>query len=238
MPVAVAGGLTGFSMHLLQEELVPVRERCTSACDAEINALDATTIGRYSASAHMAGNVLVASSVALGPLSAVFGAWTSEHPDAWQHALEDTVLVGEVLGVSVLVHQVTAFASRRPRSYLFGAAPDELKRDADAYLSFYSGHTANAFAVASASSYLFTRRHPESPWIVPMWTFTHSLAVLQGTTRVMAGYHYWSDVLIGALVGSTVGVTIPALYEHTDTLTLSAIPTRGGATVSLRWQAP
>lgn len=232
-------------MHLLQDELVPVPDRCArpgspTPCDRDaLPSIDATVRGRYSAPAHTMGNVLVASSVALGPIVSVLGAWGSEHDDRWEHALEDAVILGEVLGVSVFVHQLTAFATRRPRPYVYGSAtPDELKAGADAYLSFYSGHTANAFAVASASSYLFTKRHPDSPWIVPLWTFSHSLALLQGTSRVMAGYHFWTDVLVGALVGSSLGLAIPFLHERevSEQVSFSAAPVPGGAAVTLRLQ--
>lgn len=246
VPVAVASGLTGGAMHLLQDELVPVTARCArpgaaTPCDGEaVNALDATVRGRYSAPAHTAGNVLVASSMVLGPAVSVLGSIGSEHDDAWLHALEDAVIISEVLGVSVFIHQATVFATRRPRPYAYGTtAPAELKAGADAYLSFYSGHTANAFAVASASSYLFTKRHPDSPWVVPLWTFSHGLALLQGTSRVMAGYHFWSDVLVGAAVGSTLGLAIPYLHQRgvSEQVGFSVMPVPGGAAASL-WLQP
>lgn len=246
VPVAIAGGLAGGAMHLLQDELVPVPARCArpgaaTPCDGEaLNALDATVRGRYSAPAHTVGNVLLASAMVLGPTVSVLGAIGGEHDDAWLHALEDAVIIGEVLGVSVFVHQATVFATRRPRPYAYGnTAPAALRAGADAYLSFYSGHTANAFAVASASSYLFTRRHPNSPWVVPLWTFSHGLAVLQGTSRVMAGYHFWSDVLVGAAVGSSLGLAIPYLHQSavSDQVGFSVMPVPGGAAASL-WLQP
>lgn len=237
LPVTAAAAITGGAMFILKDELVPEGERCAPACDRDaINGFDATVRGRYSAGAHTAGNVLVSTSIALGPAVALLGALGSDHPDRWQHALEDVALVAEVLGVSVMVHQITAFATRRPRPYAYGTtAPLETRTGPDAYLSFYSGHTANAFAVASATSYLFMRRHPDSPWALPLWTFSHGLAAWQGASRVMAGYHFWTDVLVGAFVGEALGLAIPALHETgSDLPTVTAAPTTGGATLQLR----
>jgi len=230
VPLASAAGLVGGTLHLLREELVT--ERCAPTCDeGRVNAFDASTLGRYSGPTHDVGTALIATSLAFAPSVTLLGAWASDRDDAWVHALEDAVLLAEVLGTSVFAHQLTAFAAQRPRPYAYGAeAPDDLRQGANTYLSFYSGHTANSFAMATATSYLFTRRHPKSPWVLPLWTFSHGLAVLQGYTRVSSGYHYWSDVLVGAAVGSALGLTIPLLHEQQ----LHVQPTPGGAGLAIQ----
>ena len=82
----------------------------------------------------------------------------------------------------------------------------------DASLSFYSGHSATAFAMATATSRIFMLRHPDSDWVVPLWLGSEALAATTAVLRVEAGKHFWSDVAIGALVGSAVGYLVPEMH--------------------------
>ncbi|MHB1400283.1 MAG: phosphatase PAP2 family protein [Trichloromonadaceae bacterium] len=67
------------------------------------------------------------------------------------------------------------------------AAPDRF--------SFPSGHTMTAFAVFAAFA-------PILPASVPVFL---PLAVLIGLSRVFLGLHYPTDVLVGAVLGSSMG---------------------------------
>ena len=238
MDLAIAGAsiATGTTLHLLREELVS--DRCWPNCDAtRVNAFDATTLGTHSEPANQAGNVLVAATVTLAPAVGLFAALGSGDDDRWLHFAEDTLIVAETLGLSILVHQMVTFASQRPRPYAYAQHIDPtLGGEANTYLSFYSGHTANAFAAATATSYLFTRRHPGSPWIGAVWAFSHSLAVLQGYSRVASGYHYWSDVLVGAVMGSGIGLVVPVLHGSEGrelAWTVAPVPTSAGMTLGV-----
>ncbi len=236
VPLGAAAALAGGSMHLLQDELVA--ERCGLDCDPNrVNAFDATTLGTYSEAASIGGNVLVTANVVLGPTVALISAIDADHPDRFMHFAEDVTLLGQTLGLSVFVHQLTAFATQRPRPYVYASSlSPALRDDANSYLSFYSGHTANGFAVATATSYLFMRRNPESPWVVPLWTMSHGLAALQGYLRVASGFHYWSDVLVGAAMGSALGLAVPWLHELPDSeIALTPMPLRGGAALAVSW---
>jgi membrane-associated phospholipid phosphatase len=84
-------------------------------------------------------------------------------------------------------------------------------------LSFYSGHTSTAFAMATAYGYLFTARHPRSKWIAPVWILGYAYASTTGVLRVAAGKHFWSDVIVGAIAGTAVGLAIPAAHRLTKT---------------------
>lgn len=67
--------------------------------------------------------------------------------------------------------------------------------------SFFSGHTSTAFAGASASCYL------EKDYCISGYT----LAAAVGYLRIAADRHWASDVIVGALVGST-GQLLPAVF--------------------------
>jgi membrane-associated phospholipid phosphatase len=63
--------------------------------------------------------------------------------------------------------------------------------------SFPSGHASQAFAMASAIS-----MHADSPWVGGV---AYGLAGLVGLARMETRDHYASDVVAGALVGTTIG---------------------------------
>ena len=67
--------------------------------------------------------------------------------------------------------------------------------------SFPSGHTASAFAFATAVGA-----------DLPALSFPlDALAAAVGYSRVHLGVHYPSDVIVGAVLGSAVGTTVRAI---------------------------
>ncbi len=213
LPVALTAGLLGGGLQLLREELID--DRCAPHCDGtRVNALDGITRGHYSAAAANTGNALVVANVSL-PL--LVGAFDVGYGGArWREYGEDVLIVGQSLAVTVALQQLVAFAAQRPRPYTYNAGLDPaLLRSANSYLSFYSGHTANAFAAASSYGYLFSVRHPNSRYRGAVWALGYGLAGLQGYLRVAAGYHYLTDVLVGAAAGTSVGLLLPWLHQLT-----------------------
>lgn len=81
--------------------------------------------------------------------------------------------------------------------------------------SFPSGHTTQAFAIASVVA-----SHYESPWIQ---TAAYTLAGLVGWSRMEHNAHYASDVLAGALIGTVIGRSVVRLHE-TERLRITAAP--------------
>jgi len=80
-----------------------------------------------------------------------------------------------------------------PVTFVYDATlTDDERTTPDAGLSFYSGHTSTVFCMATAYSYTFTKRHPHSPLVIPVWLATHALAATTGVLRVEAGKHFWA----------------------------------------------
>lgn len=69
------------------------------------------------------------------------------------------------------------------------------------HVSFVSGHTSSAFAIAT----VFSQYYKERPWVV--WT-SYSLATLVGLSRMYDNKHWFSDVIGGALLGTWIGYTL------------------------------
>jgi undecaprenyl-diphosphatase len=69
--------------------------------------------------------------------------------------------------------------------------------------SFPSGHAATAFAAATAVGVLHPRLR--APLL--------ALAVMVAVSRVYLGVHFWSDVLVGSLLGVAVGIAAARLFR-------------------------
>jgi membrane-associated phospholipid phosphatase len=72
--------------------------------------------------------------------------------------------------------------------------------------SFPSGHTMEAFAMATAISLLFSRKKI----IIPVCTW----AIMVAYSRMALGVHYPSDVLAGILIGTFIGWFVPWIFNH------------------------
>lgn len=97
--------------------------------------------------------------------------------------------------------------------------------------SFPSGHTTQAFAVASVVA-----AHYASPWVKAA---AYGLAGLVGLSRMEQGAHYASDVLAGALIGIAVGNAVVRLHDS-ERLRISVVPSASprsrGVALGLRFQ--
>jgi membrane-associated phospholipid phosphatase len=179
-------------------------------CDpGDVNAFDRTVIGFHDDGARIASNV---GAVSL-PLLAGLGSFLDVKPFGWSAALEDVVLVAESAAISGAVNQVVKNAFLRPRPYMYVAETAEEKgRARENFRSFYSGHTSLAFSTSVAFAYIFSVRRPDSPWRYAVWGFAIAAASAVGVCRVLAGAHFWTDVITGAAVSSAFGLLTPALH--------------------------
>jgi membrane-associated phospholipid phosphatase len=86
----------------------------------------------------------------------------------------------------------------------------------DRHRSFFSGHTSQAFAAASAQcmNHLNLPLYGVSP-AVPC-AAGYVVAAFVGGLRMMADRHYMTDVLVGASVGTLVGLLVPWLFHYRE----------------------
>lgn len=81
------------------------------------------------------------------------------------------------------------------------------------YESFFSGHTSTAFYSAVFISKTFTDMYGKSAWSYIVWGTTLTLATTTGYFRYKSGWHYPTDIIVGAFVGSITGYLIPQMHK-------------------------
>lgn len=126
------------------------------------------------------------------------------------------LIYGESLAVNLALFEGAKHLVQRPRPYLYATSPAVARYAADqgddAYQSFYSGHAATAFCAATAGAYLVAASAGTSGQRALAWGGGFAAAAAAANLRVRAGKHFYSDVVIGALVGVAVGYAVPALH--------------------------
>lgn len=103
------------------------------------------------------------------------------------------------------------FPRYRPYLYTGGAPGVAAREDAQ---SFPSGHATMAFAAATLASGVFGAYFPGSALRAPFVAASYSLAIATASFRVLAGMHFVTDVVAGALVGTLCGVAVIFLHEE------------------------
>jgi membrane-associated phospholipid phosphatase len=220
-----AGALWLFT-PLLQKEVI----RPICPCDsAQVSGFDRYPIGRKSDFTDQLSNAAEAVVLA-GPLL-LDALDVRASGAAWQGYADDMLVLAEVVAINGALNQVVKLAVRRPRPTVYDvpASSPEISQSGN-YLAFYSGHTSTAFAVGMAYATTYSLRHPDSRSRGQVFGVAAVAAGSVGVMRVLAGQHFPSDVLAGALVGGALGLVIPRLHRGRG---LALVPAAGGAALSV-----
>lgn len=123
----------------------------------------------------------------------------------------------EVVAITAALNGVTKIVVSRERPLGVDCEDPEQASDYCAdhrrYIGFYSGHTTFAFAAASstcAQHQYLPLYGPGSSWVPCVAGY--SLATTTGVLRMVADRHYLSDVIVGAVVGTSVGLLVPLMH--------------------------
>jgi membrane-associated phospholipid phosphatase len=222
IPVTAIGALGTTFPFLLSSMIVSARCPCDRA---RINVIDRGSVDNDSELAGVLGDVMVSLAVA-APV--VYEAFTVRPMDT---LIEDLAVFTEVMAVNGGLMTLAKFTVQRPTPQTYAGNP-RLLNHPGGYLSFYSGHTSFAFASLSFAAVTIGARRERYvlPWVV---------AVLGGgavaTAMVLSGAHFPTDVAMGALAGTTVGVGVPYLHRRRPKpLGLALLPgPRGAAGLSV-----
>lgn len=193
---------------------------CAPLCRSNtLNPLDEITAGYWSPGWQTASNVglyaLMGGAAALLVLD-----------EGWENGLHDAVVITESALAATALASILTLAVSRPRPFEYGdKAPLSQRNKADAGMSFLSSHASVAFGIA-VSSYMASRRlHPQSKTPLIVLGVGGALASFVGIARLLGGMHFITDVVGGAVVGTSMGVLVPALHS----LPVTLVPMAGGS---------
>lgn len=150
----------------------------------------------------------------------------------WQEN-PDVVLLGRQATEAVVLAEITTivikYATGRERPSGSDSSGDfhpfSFRSDAD---SFPSGHTAGAFALASAFAH-----HSHNVYLP--WAY-YSLAGLVGLSRVYKGDHWTSDVVAGAVIGE-LSARLTRHWDQRWNSSVGAIYPWVGSGLGVQWIA-
>lgn len=231
VPVDVA--ITGAVVGLVVESELGKRDLAPSACRwCASNALDdgARDALRWKSprtAAHISDvmGFVVAPGAAFGTLA---GAAAGD--DALGKTPTDALIVLETVSANALLNQIVKYTVARERPFSrHAAAPSPTP---DARLSFYSGHTSMSFSLAAAAG---TVAHLRDYRLAPIaWIPGAAVAAFTGYLRIAADKHYLSDVLVGAMVGTAIGVLLPVVFHPRAEGASPAAPAEAASPVTMQ----
>ena len=96
--------------------------------------------------------------------------------------------------------------------------------------SFLSGHTAWAFSAAVFTGSVFRTYYPDSPIKVVVWSLCLANASTTAALRVIGHWHYPTDVIAGAAVGSLMGWFVQFAHRRREDRRVSFLPFAGEKT--------
>lgn len=153
----------------------------------------------------------------------------------------DLLLVAEAAVVTLSVNQVVKFLAGRERPFVHVLAESEkplTHLPTDNNLSFFSGHSSFAFSITAAAATVAELRGYRRAWL--LWALGVPAASGVALLRMAADKHYATDVLIGAAVGTAMGIAVPRLFHGragmlSRATAVRVVPTLGGVALTGTW---
>jgi len=151
----------------------------------------------------------------LVPLAALgLDAVAAAHEDANGYVAEDALLITEAGVLAADLNSITKLLVGRERPFARARYLKEGKatfHGSDDDLSFYSGHTTETFALATAAGTIGELRGYR--WAPVPLAVGGAFAFATAYLRVAADRHWLTDTLVGAAIGIGVGFLVPYLFH-------------------------
>jgi membrane-associated phospholipid phosphatase len=222
IPVTIAAGVLALGSQILSPVLA--RAEC-QWCDRDaegndtLNCLDkAARNALVWSSPNTADTLSHVFGFGISPAAAVgFTTLAGGLDDRLNEAPANALLMFEASLTAATFTQLVRLAVGRERPYVHQLTPDEKKKTyypSDNNGSFFSGHANFAFALALSSGTIASLRGYRYAPLV--WATGLPIAVTSAYLRIAADHHYLTDVLVGSIVGTSVGFLVPFLFHRGD----------------------
>jgi membrane-associated phospholipid phosphatase len=215
---------SGLGLAALSEVLVHNMDRPT-ACEIEnlairdINRFDRSAAWKWSPDARITSDYLVGACILVPSVLFLSHEVRKDAPSVCAIYLE-TIMIS-----TFAARALKASGRTRPLAYNPDVSLEKkLSLKNDLRTSFPSSHTTLAFSSAVLVSTMYTDYFPESKWRPHVWVGSLLVASTVGYLRYASGYHFPTDVLAGAALGSFIGYMIPYVHRTANTGRLSVSP--------------
>ena len=141
--------------------------------------------------------------------------------------MDDVIPIAESMVTAQWITRLIKITAARRRPYV--VFTDETSTYED-NLSFPSGHTSLPFALVTGAGYIaHVRGYKSEPFI---WAIGIPVAATSAYLRMGADRHFLTDVLAGAAIGVSAGLTVPRLMRRND---VQLTPTSNGVAFAGVW---
>ncbi|HWC73472.1 MAG TPA: phosphatase PAP2 family protein [Gemmatimonadales bacterium] len=202
IPVTIGAAAATALPYVYETRLITPRCPCDPHA---VNAFDRGAIGNKSAVAKSLSDISVGV-VVVAPL-VIDAIDLGGVNQAWS---EDAVVFAQTLLVNGALVTATKYLVQRPLPRTYAGDPSLINRP-EGYRSFYSGHTSLVFAGLSATAMTIRLRYGEQTW---PWVVAGVLGTSVAVERVADGRHFPTDVIAAAVMGTAVGIVVPALHSR------------------------
>jgi membrane-associated phospholipid phosphatase len=215
LPIGAVAFFGGSALYLEKRRNLSMNE-IESLRRKDINRLDRIATYQWDRSADHFSDITLKTMV-IAPLALAVSQLIKKK---WRHTATIGLMYAEVHFLTTGVTSITKALAQRTRPYLYNLSLSVEERfNAQGNgapignTSFYSGHTASTFAAAVLLSKTYTDIYGKGGWGTVIWSGTLLLASATAYTRMAAGEHFPTDVIVGAVVGSAIGYSIPLLHK-------------------------
>jgi membrane-associated phospholipid phosphatase len=214
VPIALVAGAAFLLTEAFKPELAP------SICRwCAVNAADTSVrnglVWPNTSAANVASNVIAV----LAPVVAAgVDVLAASHDGSSRGVPIDALLIAEATLLAGDANQLTKLLTGRERPFVHALSDDRKRETANPSnnnLSFFSGHAAETFALATATGTVATLRGYR--WAPVAWIVGGALAAATGYLRIAADQHWLTDVLVGMVVGAGIGFAVPYLFHRPAT---------------------
>jgi membrane-associated phospholipid phosphatase len=218
IPILAISGAVIAVGYIFQDDFIRIHCPCDPS---EVNAFDRHVIGFRSDFADYLSHFTLALTLVAPP---ALDLWALGLSQAWA---EDLTVYVEALAANAALVTITKYLAQRASPRLYAGIDVDQTRPSD-FLNFYSAHAAFAFSALGTTAVTIQKRYGTLwPWpVLAMLVVGSSIAM----ERIWAGRHFYTDIIVGSVVGAGVGALVPMLHFRRSSTepSVGLLPTPGG----------